>query len=124
MNISFCAISTVFGWDLDTSLQRLFFLNILLIVILPLVFEGWTILFLLGSAVFPILTILTGLTVSNDEWDRLAFTGILFAINFLTIVITAFIFKNNGFTWGLILSLIPSFIIGFYTIGIFELISV
>ena len=118
INLSFCAISIMFSWDLDASLQRLFFLNILLLLILPFIFEGWTILFILGSAVFLILNILTGLTVPIDELDRLAFTSILFAINFLTIVITAFIFKNNGFTWGLILSLIPSFIIGFYTTGL------
>lgn len=118
MNLSFCASSLKFGWDLETSLQRLFFLNILLLLILPFVFEGWTIYFILGSAVFPILNILTGLTISLDMWDRLAFTAILSAINFLAIFMTGFLFKNNGFTWGLILSSIPSFMIGFYTIGL------
>ena len=113
INLSFCAILIIFSWDIDTSLQRLFFLNILLLLILPFIFEGWTILFILGSAVFPILNILPRLIVSNDDWAGFWFTLTLPVINFLTIVLTAFIFKNNGFTWGLILSLIPSFIIGY-----------
>ena len=117
-NVACCAFSILSGWSLDDSIQRLFFMNIGLVLLTPVFFKDQAILFVYGTALFPILYLLMALTVPNDGLERVGASVIIGGLNLLLILLLAVFTKGSRFIDGLLFSLIPSFFIGFFTLGL------
>ena len=119
-NFLACFVAIQFGWRLEESIQRIFWLNVLILIATPFLFKGEAMLFVLGTAVFPLVNLLVGLTVSNDEWDRLYAIGLSCIVNFIVIQMMSVLTNHNNFTYGLLWSWIPSLFLGFFTIGLWH----
>ena len=118
-NAVFCIFAITTEWTLDDSIQRLFFMNIGLILLTPIFFKDQAMLFVYGTAVFPVLVLFMAIT-TPDVLQRGAGAVLLGGLNLAMIVFFAMFSKDNRFTDGLILSLVPSFILGLFTIGLFH----
>lgn len=120
-NVACCTFSILSEWSLDDSIRRLFFMNIGLVLLTPVFFKDQAMLFVYGTAVFPLLYLLMGLTVPNDAFDRAGASVFLCGLNLLMILLLAAFTKGNRFIDGLLFSLIPSFFVGLLTVGTFHL---
>ena len=74
-------------------------------------------MFVYGTALFPILYLLMGLTVPNGGFERAGASVILSGLNLLLILLLAAFTKGSRFIDGLLFSLIPSFFIGLFSVG-------
>ena len=73
-------------------------------------------MFVYGTALFPILYLLMGLIISN-EFSRGGVFVFLGGLNLLMILLLAAFTKGSRFIDGLLFSLIPSFFIGLFSVG-------
>ena len=117
-NVACCTFAILSEWSLDDSIRRLFFMNIGLVFLTPIFFKDQAMLFVYGTALFPILYLFMGLTVPNGGFERVGASVILGGLNLLLILLFAAFTKGSRFIDGLLFSLIPSFFIGFFTIGL------
>ena len=120
VNIACCILSVLSDWPLDDSIQRLFFVNLGLVLLTPIFFRDQAMLFVYGTAVFPVLYLLMGLTVPDDGFERVGASVLLGGLNLLIIVLFAVLANGNRFIDGLLFSLIPSFFLGLFTVGLFH----
>ena len=120
-NVACCTFSILSEWSLDDSIRKLFFMNIGFVLLTPVLFKDQAMLFVYGTAVFPVLYLLMGLTVPNDAFDRAGASVFLCGLNLLLILLLAAFTKGSRFIDGLLFSLIPSFFVGLLTVGIFHL---
>ena len=119
VNVACCILSVLSDWPLDDSIQRLFFVNLGLVLLTPVFFRDQAMLFVYGTAVFPVLYLLMGLTVP-DWLERVGASVLLGGLNLLIIVLFAVLANGNRFIDGLLFSLIPSFFLGLFTVGLFH----
>ena len=117
-NVACCTLAVLSGWSLDDSIRILFLVNIGLVFLTPIFFKDQAMMFVYGTALFPILYLLMGLTVPNNGLERVGASVIIGGLNLLLILLLAVFTKGSRFIDGLLFSLIPSFFIGFFTIGL------
>ena len=116
-NVACCTLAILSGWSLDDSIRIQFLMNIGLVFLTPVFFKDQAMLFVYGTALFPILYLFIGLTVPNGGFERAGASVILGGLNLLLILLLAAFTRGSRFIDGLLFSLIPSFFIGFLTIG-------
>ena len=116
-NVACCTLAILSGWSLDDSIRIQFLMNIGLVFLTPVFFKDQAMLFVYGTALFPILYLLMGLTVPNGGFERVGASVILGGLNLLLILLLATFTRGSRFIDGLLFSLFPSFFIGFFTVG-------
>ncbi|CAI8288532.1 MAG: Uncharacterised protein [Candidatus Poseidoniaceae archaeon] len=115
-NVAYCTLAILSEWSPDDYTRRLFFMNIGLVFLTPVLFKYQAMLFVYGTALFPIMYLLMGLTFPN-EYDRGGAFLLLGGLNLLLILLLAAFTKGSRFIDGLLFSLIPSFFIGLFSVG-------
>ena len=84
-NFLACFVAIQHGWLVEESIKRIFWFNVLNLIATPFLFKGEAMFFVLGTVVFTLVNLLVGLTVSNNEWDRLYAVGLSCIVNFIVI---------------------------------------
>ena len=115
-NVACFTLAILSGWSPDDYTRRLFFINISLVLLTPIFFKYQAMMFVYGTALFPILYLLMGLIISN-EFSRGGVFVFLGGLNLLMILLLAAFTKGSRFIDGLLFSLIPSFFIGLFSVG-------